>query len=259
MLWLYDGWSPGHEKERALPDGSVELVINLREDETRLYDADDPSRVRRYGGAVVCGPHSRYFVIDTAEQVSAIGVHFRPGGAFPFLGMPADELADQHVSLEALWGRAARELRERVLEAATPEEKLDVLEETLGARLASAARHPAVAFALSRFRANPHAMAIARVEGEIGLSPRRFIEVFRREVGLTPKLFCRVRRFQRVLARINRQEPIAWADVAVSCGYYDQAHFIHDFKAFSGISPTAYLAAEGRHPNHVPMDGGARV
>jgi AraC-like DNA-binding protein len=255
LLWLYDGWSMPHAKERALPDGSVELVINLREDETRLYDAEDTDTARRFSGTLLCGPHSHSFVIDTAEQTSVAGVHFRPGGAFPFLGMPADELAETHVSLETLWGGAARELRERVLAAPTADAKLDVLEETLNSRLAAAARHPAVAFALSRFRANPHAGAVARVESEIGLSPRRFIELFRREVGLTPKLFCRVRRFQRVLASIHRQESVAWADVAVSCGYYDQPHFIHDFRAFSGINPTAYLERRGRHRNHVPVEG----
>ncbi len=162
LLWLYDGWSVPHAKERALPDGSVELVINLREDETRLYDAEDTDTARRFSGTVLCGPHSRSFVIDTAEQASVAGVHFRPGGAFPFLGMPADELAETHVSLETLWGGAARELRERVLAAPTADARLDALEETLKARLASAARHPAVAFALSRFRANPHAGAVAR-------------------------------------------------------------------------------------------------
>ena len=88
---------------------------------------------------------------------------------------------------------------------------------------------------------------------EIGLSPRRFIEVFKDEVGLRPKVFCRVRRFQRVLASIHRQESVEWADVAVACGYYDQAHFIHDFRAFSGINPTAYLERRGRHRNHVAM------
>jgi AraC-like DNA-binding protein len=96
---------------------------------------------------------------------------------------------------------------------------------------------------------------VSDVSGEIGLSPRRFIEVFKQQVGLTPKLFCRVRRFQRVLRRIYRREEVEWADLALSCGYFDQAHFIHDFKAFSGINPTAYVAAGGRHQNHVPIEG----
>ena len=87
----------------------------------------------------------------------------------------------------------------------------------------------------------------------IGLSPRRFIEVFSQQVGLTPKRFCRVQRFQHVLRSIYTRDSVDWADLALTCGYFDQAHFIHDFRAFSGLSPTAYADQRGRHPNHVPL------
>ena len=72
-------------------------------------------------------------------------------------------------------------------------------------------------------------------------------------MGLTPKLFCRVHRFQRVLATIERDGDIDWPDVALACGYYDQAHFIHDFRAFSGINPTAYVRVRGPQRNHIPL------
>ncbi len=255
LLWLYETDRPSHEKERALPTGTAEIVINLREDETRLYDAGDTERCLRLPGAVVCGPQSEFFVIDTEEQVATVGVHFKAGGIFPFIEPPSHEIAGRHTALEDLWGRTdAQRLRQQALEAPTPERKLDVLERELVGRLARASgRHPAVAHALAKFRRAPHAQTIADVTREIGLSPRRFIEVFKDEVGLRPKVFCRVRRFQRVLASIHRQESVEWADVAVACGYYDQAHFIHDFRAFSGINPTAYLERRGRHRNHVAM------
>jgi methylphosphotriester-DNA--protein-cysteine methyltransferase len=92
------------------------------------------------------------------------------------------------------------------------------------------------------------------VTDQIGLSQRRFIQVFRDEVGLTPKLFCRIQRFQEVLRRIGKGQQFEWVDVALDCGYYDQAHFINDFQAFSGLNPTAYLAhPRDRNPNHVPI------
>ena len=255
LLWLYETDRPSHEKELALPSGTAEIVINLRADETRLYDAGDTEKCRRLPGAIVCGPQSEYFVIDTEEQIATVGVHFKAGGLFPFVEPPSHELAGTHVALEDLWGReAARRLRQQVLEAETPEGRLDALERELSARLVAApSRHPAVAHALGKFRRVPHAQTIGDVTREIGLSPRRFIEVFKEQVGLTPKVFCRVRRFQRVLASIHERESVEWADVAVACGYYDQAHFIHDFRAFSGINPTAYLERRGRHRNHVAM------
>ena len=159
-------------------------------------------------------------MIDTEEQYSVAGVHFKPGGAFPFLGLPAGELHNKLVSLEDLWGRLADQLRERLLEAATPQAKLRVLEQVLLARAAERLeRHPAVAFALNEFHCAPHTRMIADVTGQIGLSAKRFIQVFSGEVGLTPKLFCRVRRLQRVLRQIGTGGQVEWAAVAADCGY----------------------------------------
>jgi hypothetical protein len=96
-----------HPKERIAPSGTIDLVINLHENAIRIYDPAKPERGERFSGAVVSGTHSRPFVIDPRERVSVMGVHFRPGGAFPFLGTPANDLADTHVDLDALWGNSA--------------------------------------------------------------------------------------------------------------------------------------------------------
>ena len=255
LFWFYDGFpARAHKKERLMPDGSVELVINLNEDETRIYDRENLDQCARLSGGVLCGPHSSFFVIDTAEQDSVIGIHFKPGGAFPFFKLPADELQNQHVSLEDLWGPEARTVRERLLEAPTPEIKFQVLEECLVAQTAKRMeRHRAVNQALALFRNIHTAPAMADVSGQIGISSRRFIQLFSNEVGLTPKLFCRVRRFQHVLQTLRNGTEFDWAEIAADCGYYDQAHFIHDFKGFSGINPTTYSLQKTEHLNHVPI------
>src|SRR5262245_54131344 len=105
-LW-YLSDAPQHARERILPSGTHELVINLAEDEFRIYDSVKSERCRRFSGAIVSGAYARCFVIDTREHASVLGVHFRPGGARPFFGLPARALADTHVDLEALWGREA--------------------------------------------------------------------------------------------------------------------------------------------------------
>ena len=255
IIWLYEGYArPAHAKERLLPDGSIEMVFNLAEDKIRLYDRENTSRFQTYAGSVVCGPHSQFFVIDTAEQDTVAGVHFKPGGAFPFLKLPTSELHNLHVGLDDLWGRLAAEVRERLLGAKTLEAKIRVLEEALLAAAGGALdRHPAVAYALREFQSAPHERKVSEITERIGLSARRFIDVFRNEVGLTPKLFCRVRRFQKVLPLIQKGKEIDWAEIALSCGYFDQAHFNHDFRAFSGINPSAYLAVHTPHLNHVPL------
>src|SRR6516162_6412791 len=121
-FWLCSD-TPSHPRERILPSGTVELVINLSEDEIRIYDRCDPARPRRYPGAVVSGPYSNFFLIDPLVHASIIGVHFRPGRAVPVLGVPASELADAHVDLESVWGRTADELRERLCTAAAPKNR----------------------------------------------------------------------------------------------------------------------------------------
>ena len=85
------------------------------------------------------------------------------------------------------------------------------------------------------------------------MSQRRFIGLFKDEIGLTPKSFCRIRRFQRTVGLLHRTEIVDWADVAPVCGYYDQSHMIHDFQDFAGLSPTDYLARRTAHMNHVPQ------
>jgi AraC-like DNA-binding protein len=241
MLWLFDGYAPAHGKaqERVLPTGTVELVIDLKAGHTG--DA-----------GVICGAHSEFFVLDAAAQEAVIGVHFRPGGAHPFMAMPSSELANTHVSLEDVWGTAARTLRQRLLDERVPQRKLELLEAALLEKLNRSA-HPAVTYALRAFADPDQIVSIADVTGRIGMSPRRFIQVFNDQVGLTPKLYCRIQRFQAVLKALQGVEIVDWTEVALAAGYYDQAHFIRDFKSFCGLSPTAYLKVRTDHLNHVAL------
>jgi AraC-like DNA-binding protein len=254
ILWLYEGTTPAHRRERLMPTGGMDIVINLIEDEIRVYQNEDEASVRRFRGSVLVGPHSEYFVIDTDEQTSVAGICFKPGGAFVFLRPPTVELQNAHVGLDEVWGRAASGIRERLLDAQSEKDKFSVMEEALMAQLARPlVRHPAVEYALNQIHNRPGARTVTSITEQIGLSSRRFIQVFTEQVGYTPKLYCRVRRFQQVLHAIHGKRSVDWPDVALSCGYFDQAHFIHDFRAFSGISPTTYLASHTPHLNHVPI------
>jgi AraC-like DNA-binding protein len=254
-FWLCHDMSP-NLKERILPSGTIELVINLREDEVRIYDPLRPERCKRFSGAVVSGTYSGCFVIDPAQHASILGVHFKPGGAFPFLGPPAGELADTHVDLETLWGPRAVELRERLCSATTPIARFRLLEQALVARpFRPLEHHGAVPVALAAFGRTDVLPRVQEIVRSVGLSPRRFIEVFTAEVGLTPKLYGRIQRFQRVRALARQDLALDWAQLAVDCGYFDQSHLISDFRALSGLTPTEYLRqrSETVLSNHVPL------
>jgi AraC-like DNA-binding protein len=253
-IWMFEGQVPQHRQERILPTGVMQMVINLHEADLRIYDRQHPDRYQSFGGGLLSGTHSEYIVIDTSQQASVIGVHFKPGGAFPLLRMPADELQDTAVSLETLWKIHAAVLREQLLTAATPLLKVRLLEQFLLAQAARPwERHPAVALALKEFTCGTLTRSISEITDQIGLSSRRFIQVFKQETGLTPKVFCRIQRFQKVLSTIGMNQDIDWVNLALECGYFDQAHFIHDFRAFSGLSPSTYLAQRTEHTNHVPL------
>ena len=240
ILWLYEG-QPVHKTERILPTGTLELVINLRQNELLFFDAERPENCSRLSGAVVSGAHGRGFA-PTAEETFIIGVHFKPGGAFPFLGLPAGDLADTHVDLETLWGPSAGRLRERLCEARTSAERFQLLQEALLSRLCHGVeQHYAVSAALEMFGKNQAGPRVREAAKYLGLSQRRFIQVFKAEVGMTPKLFSRIQRFQQTRTFIQHNPSINWADLAVDLGYFDQSHFIREFLEFSGLSPTDYM------------------
>jgi AraC-like DNA-binding protein len=235
---------PVHSQERIVPSGTLELVVNLNEDALRIYDPRARTW-RQHTGTVVSGAYRRFFVIDTRDHASIVGVHFRPGAAWAVLGVPPGELADRHVDLEMLWGRSALELRERLCTAAATADRFAALDEALRSHLPAARPgHPAVPFALGQL-ARPGA-SVGEVAADVQLSRRRFIQVFTTEVGMTPKRLSRVFRFQRVSALARRTPAPDWGRLAVACGYFDQSHLIHDVGEFAGTSPSQLGAASNQ-------------
>lgn len=252
IFWYSNGLQSPHEKERVLPDGSIELVINLREDIIKLYDKETHDHFTSYQGSIISGPHSDFVVIDTASQTNTVGIHFKPGGAFPFFPVAIYELWNTHLSLEQLWGDKVKALRERLLEARSPTFMFHILEQFLIKMKKDTTNHPIITYALAKFQTPEYPLRISDITDQINLSPRHFIDIFKKEVGLTPKQFWRVQRFQHILSSIHKVDSIDWMDIALACGYYDQAHFIHDFRSFSGIKPTAYQSNQD-FKNHVPL------
>jgi AraC-like DNA-binding protein len=253
-IWICCGAVDRVGKDRMLPTGTASFVVNLAEDETRIYDAESTAMVQRFDGNGFTGAHRHPFVIDTAEQVFAAGVEFRPGGAWPFFAVAQDELADSHLPLAELWGFEAERLREALLAATTPGSGLDALEAALARNLCSArAAHADVSRLLAAISRDPGAHIGGLARGA-ALRRRRLTRVFEQSVGMTPKRYARLVRFRRLLREIHGAPAIDWADLAAACAFYDQAHLIHEFRAFAGLSPTEYLASAHGFSNHVPID-----
>jgi len=258
-LWYAKAPRPGHQRERVLPTGRTQVILNLARD--FFLDCPEGGPAVRAAPSLVVGARSVYEVVDTSDMADLIGMVFEPG-AFPvFAGDAADLFSNRTVDLEEIWGGEARGLRDRLREIPAPVGKLRCLEACLAARLnVRLARRPvrlqgAVEFALCRFGQAAGVATVAEVARSTGWSERRFSQVFREEVGLSPKVWCRIQRFQRALQWLHAGADVRWTELALECGFYDQAHFANEFRAFSGIDPTTYsLLRDTPWANHVPVD-----
>jgi len=250
-LWTFAGHF-AHARERILPTGRMQLLVNLHEDELRTYEGEGFAHPVRIRGAAVSGAYSRAFGIDTDEQRCIVGVAFAPGGAAPFFAEPQDAFRNDHVELDRVWGGAGARVRERLLEAPTPEARLRTLEAILLERVV----HPLeidklVDFAIT---ALDRGARIAQVASHVGMSSRTFLRHFERKVGLSPKRYARIRRFGRVLEAVEAGDEVDWIRVAATCGYADQAHLIHEFHEFAGMRPTGYRPRPYGGSNHALVD-----
>jgi AraC-like DNA-binding protein len=251
-LWCCDGHPGVNGKDRALPDGRFQLAFSLAE--CPISALADPMG-DGIAPSLLIGIRSRFSIIDTAKLRSAMGVVFRPGGVHAFLNMPADAFHDKNVSLELIWGSMVQTLRDRLRSANHPAEKFRVLEIALLERLNQGIQLSAsVRYALQEFARRPQIPMVRELAREAGLSRRRFAQLFREQIGLTPKLYCRLQRFQNALKQIASGVSVDWAQLALAAGYCDQAHLAREFRDFSGLSPTAYLASDGRSANHASID-----
>jgi AraC-like DNA-binding protein len=249
FFWSSEGDSLASSQVKLLPIGSMELVINLNSDTIPLFDRTSRERCGSTSSMRLCGIQSQSLIIDNHSQISVMGVHFQPGGSVPFFQISARELHNQVISLGELWNFHAEKLRENLLQAQTIKTRFLVLEHFLLRMMQPHEPHPIVDFALREFQKSSVPM-INEVVNKIGISNRYFGQLFCDFVGITPKSFCRIQRLRRVLLLLAGKTCVDWNDIALTSGYFDQAHFIHDFRSFAGSSPTIYLKQRGLYPCH---------
>ncbi|MBZ0306962.1 MAG: helix-turn-helix domain-containing protein [Anaerolineae bacterium] len=254
MFWAWEGYHPPHPRERILPNGVMEITIDLNGNSFEIFDESNQQKSIR--GPMVVGAQSKYFVNNTSSEMSLLSVWFKPGGVKQFLGVGGNDIHNQHIPLEILWGQSANELYCQLLEVQTAYQRFCILEQMLLKRLQHVhERHRAVSYALHLFRQIPQTQTIRSVTNTIALSHTRFIQAFREEVGMTPKLFCRLQRFRHALGMLAEPAPPDSLEVALACGYYDQSHFINDFQAFAGMSPSSYRPQSREHNTNLPESG----
>jgi AraC-like DNA-binding protein len=249
-FWWSHRDEPQENSEHMLPSGSAQLVFALHETPI-LCQSSVAENSSGWSGGIVHGPQSSYYLAGPKPKGAIVGVSFRPGGAGAVLGTSMAELTDRHVTLDAIWGRGSVDLRHKLMSAADPTTMFRILEQSLSARIHRPLLiHPAVAHALAARPADGSSARVAEVQQASGYSPRHFIALFRSAVGLNPKHYYRIRRFNSAARSMAADAEQRLGDIAASAGYSDQAHLIREFREFAGIVPTEYRPSGVDRPLH---------
>ncbi|MCC5887872.1 MAG: helix-turn-helix transcriptional regulator [Gammaproteobacteria bacterium] len=229
----------------------MHIAFRLAPEPIRVYRSDHDPHGDALSWGVVGGARSSAFFKDVLVPARSVGAMLRPGAASALLGCAADSLAERHLPLSAFWGDRAHRLGERLMGIGDAEEALALFEAALLARLPRVrGLHPAVAAALEHFTDGE---PVAAAHAASGYSQRGFIALFRREVGLAPKRYCRVLRLQQTLAHWSEAPASGLADLALQAGYSDQAHFQREFRALTGITPGTFRTLSPSLSHHVPL------
>jgi AraC-like DNA-binding protein len=264
-LTFFAGVMPLHAREKLLPDGAIEIVVDLTDTPKKLYSGEREPGFVDYRQAWISGMHRRPMVIEAQQLASMAVIRFRPGGAYPFLRHAADALTDDVIPLDAVFGPAAASLRDRLLEAPDMAARVDAAEDWLLRLAGGMPEVDPLVVHLTRRLQRPGGVRISALAEDTGYSERQLLNLFKRWVGVGPKQYARIRRFQQVLDALCQHGAVDvelgggplpspdWADLAAATGYADQAHFSHEFSAFAGMTPSAYVAAYRGLSNYLPI------
>ena len=242
-------FDPDYSATRILPDGSVGLII-LLDDIQRTFYKDDKN-IFTCKKTIISGAQSEHVFADAAGY-SIFGIQFKAGGSYPFLHLPLFELNNLFIDAELVLGNSILLLRERLMELTNPQDMFRHVEKFLRERfMYSPQQKHVVDFAISNLQKGGQPASLKQTAESLGYSQKQFIHIFKKHVGLTPKYYQRLARFNRVLRQVDIQQNIDWSQVAHSCNFYDQSHLINDFKLFAGLGPKDYLFQKGAVPNFV--------
>lgn len=255
----YKGFNPDHSVDRFLPDGYTYVVFDLTDYPKFIYDNHTLKEIQSCRNVWFSGIREKYITIPSGRDSEMFIINFQKGKAYPFVEMPMHELTDFVVDGELVMNSEILNLREKFFECLTVQEKFTCAEKYLTSRfLKKLIANPFVDYSVNLILQNPNQISINHLTKKVGYSQKHFIKIFKEHVGLTPKAFLKIIRFQKVIREIETTRPAnlrhgGWTNVALESGYYDQAHFINDFKDFSGFTPNQYLNMQREFANYIAV------
>jgi AraC-like DNA-binding protein len=255
--WRRESGEP--HQSRALPRGAATIIVDVGgRQRVDFYAADGRTRLD-VPPAFIAGAGTASYVTQIDATQSVLTIHFRPAGALPFTGIPLGELENSCIGLADLWGHRGTALHEQLVAAPTAAQRVALVESFLLFRMRrhDLEPHRKVMAVLGAIEDDP-SMRVSNARALAELSPKRLTAAFRAEVGLAPKAYLRVRRLQAALRRLDTGGARG-ATIAADLGYFDQAHFVREFRSFTAMTPTEYTHRRSWLPSHVELAAAAKI
>jgi AraC-like DNA-binding protein len=230
--------------ETVLPDGTLEIVFNLADSFRRSYT---DGRTEIQPRTILVGQMRQFIQIAPLGQIDLFGVRFQTIGAYHFFKFSLSEVTNQIQPLNLVLEKTDQYLEEQINEALNNRERISMIENFLTRKLSekSHADQPTESV-VENILQNQGMVSISQTAKEFGISQRQLERHFRQKIGVSPKFLCRIIRLQNLLNALRKSESKDFSQAAMSFGYYDQSHFIHEFREFAGASPTVFLKEENQ-------------
>lgn len=250
----YRDFNPVHSIDRFLPDGNVNVVIDLTDYPKFIYDNHTLKEIQTCKQVWFSGIRNHYITIPSGRDSEMFIINFHKGKAYPFVEIPLHVLTDSVVDGDLVMTNKILNIRETLLSLELVKQKF-LFAET---HLLNMFRHklfvnPFVDYAVNQILQKPNQTSIERISTKVGFSQKHLIKLFKEHVGLTPKGFLKIIRFQKAIREIENNKTADWTGIAFDSGYYDQAHFINDFKSYSGFTPAQFIRAQSEFTNYIAV------
>ncbi len=264
VLTFSSGYAPRHHREKLIPEGAIQIIVDLTDRPKRLYAGETTPVGVDFAKSWISGIQQRWIVIEAQQSASMLVIQFRPGAAQAIVRHASSSLTSSVHPLTDVMNGAASSLRDRILAAPTIAQKFAATEGWLLEQLVDAPPLHSAARHLAERLMHP-GQRVRDLAEETGLSDRQVRSIFNSVIGVSPKQFARIYRFKSLLGALAETgtdnaalegEPLPppdWARLAASFGYADQSHMSHEFIAFAGMTPGAYAAAYRGLSNYLPI------
>ena len=255
-IFHFKGFQPDHSIERVVPTGHVFVIFELDGLERNTFDNATLKANATFRKAWVSGNHRNYISISAHPDSEMFVIQFKAYGAYPFLHQPMHELTERVVPANAFPGAKLLALREDLHAAVDSQGKFEVADAWLAQQYQPELAPPKDVISIVHLLQEKPASKLNEVLETFNGTQKHLIDQFKKYVGLTPKQYQRVVRFNDVFMQMQADQFLSWADIALLCGYSDQSHFIREFKHFSGFNPESFLKEEFPEDanNFFPLD-----